>query len=377
MKKIIAICLSIILFSFGYSNNAEASELELKQEKEKTIQDLEFIKNNFDKKNKKEIDAVTKEIKKTLNEKYWKLDSIKNFKDGKKVLDTDKKVIKILDKILHDKKISKEQKQNLNNIILKIIQIDKILVQSNIDNLDKIVMSSKSLKKLDDAKKTLDKGDEYLEKGNYNNSIKNYIKALDQIKHALKTPHMKKMELVELEGTMNFDWHINDLDDVYLKIIEPKKSDKPKKVEIKIAKECVKGDNYEDAAMKVGFSIHKSRTLEYFDEEFEITNKWFKKYDFNKKIDPVVINTLYEYDFEFPESGDDLIQANPSNMKGSFEFISSIPELDGQSGWDGKFEFKGEAGDYFMNFFFPHTVEGSEFTCNFVTVLPIPTTINP
>lgn len=377
MKKIIAIWLSIILLSFAYSNNVEASTPELKQEKEEIIEELELIKNNFDKKNKKEIDATIKEIKKSLNEKYWELDSIKNFKDGKKVLDADKKAIKKLDKVLKDKKISNDNKQNLIDIILKIIQIDKIIVQSNIDNLDEIVMSDKSLKKIEDAKKYLDKGNEHLEKGNYNNSIKSYIKAWDQIKHALKTPHMKKMELVELEGTLNFDWHINDLDDVYLKIIDPKKSDKPKKVEIKIAKECVKGDNYEDAAMKVGFSIEKSRTLEYFDEEFEITNKWFKKNDFNKKIDPVVINTLKEYDFEFPESGDDLIQKNPSDMKGSFEFISSIPELDGQSGWDGKFEFKGDPGDYFMNFFFPHTVEGSEFTCNFVTVLAIPTTINP
>ena len=137
----------MILLSFAYSNNVEASTLELKQEKEKIIEELKLIKNNLDKKNKKEIDAAIKEIKKSLNEKYWKLDSIKNFKDGKKVLDADKKAIKKLDKVLNYKKTSKDNKQNLINIIFKIIQIDKTIVQSNIDNLDEIVMSDKSLKK--------------------------------------------------------------------------------------------------------------------------------------------------------------------------------------------------------------------------------------
>lgn len=255
--------------------------------------------------------------------------------------------------------------------------LKKELVENAIISALDTTVDEKLVKKIEKAQKEFEKGNTEFENKNFKKAIKYYDNSLKQIEKALKEPHMKKMNLVELEGTLNFDWHINDLDDVYLKIIDPKKSDKPKKVEIKIAKECVKGDNYEDAAMKVGFSIEKSRTLEYLDEEFEITNKWFKKYDFNKKIDPVVIKTLREYDFEFPESGDDLIQKNPSNMKGSFEFIPSIPELDGQSGWDGEFEFKGEPGDYFMNFFFPHTTEGSEFTCNFVVVLPIPTTIKP
>jgi hypothetical protein len=165
---------------------------------------------------------------------------------------------------------------------------------------------------------------------------------------------------------------------VYLKVINPDKSNNPKQVQIKITGECVNGEIHEDAAMKIGFSTPVRLSTEFFDEEFQATNKWFKKHDPDKKINPVVITTVKEY-FSFPTSGDDLIQKNPEDEKGSFKFIStSISELEGQSGWEGKFEFKGEPGDYNLNFWLPLTEPTNEGdSCNFVSSFSIPTTINP
>ena len=47
-----------------------------------------------------------------------------------------------------------------------------------------------------------------------------------------------------------------------------------------------------------------------------------------------------------------MLQSNPKNKKGSFEYNSEgISEIDGQTGWEGSFEFKGNPGKYQMNFF--------------------------
>ena len=64
--------------------------------------------------------------------------------------------------------------------------------------------------------------------------------------------------------------------------------------------------------------------------------------------------------------------------KGSFEFITSpIPELGEQTGWEGSFEFKGEPGDYNLNFWFPLTEPTNQGDrCNFVSSFSIPTIIN-
>ena len=109
------------------------------------------------------------------------------------------------------------------------------------------------------------------------------------------------------------------------------------------------------------------------DEGFEITNKWFKKYDEDKQIDPFTDYTTF---FRLPDSGDDMIQKNFENKKGSFEFNESgISELDGQEGWEGSFEFKGPPGDYKMNFFLPHSdfgVDGCDNLAGFAVDMSIP-----
>ena len=72
-----------------------------------------------------------------------------------------------------------------------------------------------------------------------------------------------------------------------------------------------------------------------------------------------------------------MITKNPEDEKGSFEFIStSISEIGDQKGLVGKFEFKGESGDYNLNFWFSLT-KPTNFgdSCNFVSSSSIPTTM--
>jgi len=188
---------------------------------------------------------------------------------------------------------------------------------------------------------------------------------------------IKKIDLADLEGTL--DMNFDGTADVYLKLINPGKSNQASQIQIKITGECVNGEIHDDAAMKIGFSTPTRLSLEFYDEEFKVTNKWFKtkNHDTNKRIDPVVITSIGGY-FSFPTTGDDLIQKNPKDKEGSFEFITSpIPELDEQSGWEGSFEFKGDPGDYNLNFWFPLTEPTNQGdSCNFVSSLSIPTTIN-
>jgi len=378
MKKYTAVLMSILLLTFGFSMNAEDTfAVTLMQEKENIIQDLEIIKNdpNINKKTKKNIESAIKKIEKSLNEKFWKDESTLNFKPGKKVLNAEQNAVNKLDKILKDKKESNSIKEEIVQINLRIAEVDKTLVGNAIDSLEDIIMSDKGLKKLDKAIDKFEKGNEFLEDDNYSKAIKNYIKSWDQIKKALKDPNFKKMKMVD-ERVGFLDNTFDNIPDVYFKIITPGKPDKPNKIQIKITGPCVNGEIHDDAVMKVGFSTQVMLSTEFFDDEITATNKWFKKNDPNKKIDLVVITTVKEY-FRFPISGDDLIQKNPEDKKGSFKFISgSIPEIGGQAGWVGEFEFEGQPGDYNLTFWFPLTSPSSEGdSCNFVSSISIPATV--
>ena len=118
--------------------------------------------------------------------------------------------------------------------------------------------------------------------------------------------------------------------------------------------------------------------MKVVDEGFTITNDWFKKKknDVNRQIDPF---TNFEAFFELPETGDDMIQKNPINKKGSLKYNENpIIELGGQPGWEGSFEFKGNPGEYDMNFFLPLTEPTSKGdSCNLTAVLSVPITISP
>lgn len=378
MKEIAVIIFSILLLSMGFTGNSESFASSLQQEKQDIIDELESLKNSseINKKSKKNIESAIKQLERSLDEKLWKDDSTLNIKPGKKALSADQKALNKLDKILKDKKESDLIKKQILEINLKIAEIDEDLVENAIDSLEEVVMSKKGLKKLNKASNNLENGAELLENEKYLKAIKNFEKAWDQIKKALKDPHFKKLKIVELEGVddMNFD----GIPDVYLKIVEPGKQNKPKELHMKITGECVNGETHDDAAMKIGFSTQVVRSLEFFDDEVTATNKWFKKYDLNKKIDPVIISTVNEY-AHFPVSGDDIIQKNPGNKIGSFEFNPNpISIIGDQTGWEGKFVFDGVPGDYHLNFWFPLTEPTNQGdSCNFVSSFSIDTTINP
>jgi len=374
MKRLAVAIFSVLLLSMGYTANSQSFALTLQQEKQDIIDDLENIKNDYkmNKKSKKNLESSIKKLEKSLNSKYWKDESTINFKHGKKVLNADQQAVKKLDRILDEKKTSNEIKEKVTDINIKITQLDKTLLENAINDLGEIEMSKKGIKKLDKSIEKFEKGNEFLEDEKYSQALKNYSKAWDQIKKALKDPHFKKMKIIELEGVgdMNFD----NIPDVYLKVSKSTKDNKPKLLEMKITGECVNGINHDDARMKIGLSTPVSLSTEFFDEGFEATNKWFKKNDPDKRINPVIITTVSEY-FSFPESGDDLIQINEETGKGSFDFTSEpISEIGNQNGWTGKFTFDGEPGDYYLRFWFPltePTIDGD--SCNFVSSFSIPT----
>ena len=358
----------------SFSANSESFASTLQEEKQDIIDKLEEMKEDYEinEKSKKNIESAVKKLDKSLNSKYWKDESTINFKHGKKVLNADQQAVKKLDKILDDKKSSIEIKEKITDINFRIIELDRTLLENTIQDMEEIVMSEKGMKKLDKAIEKFEEGNEFLEDEKYSKALKKYSKAWDQIKKSLKDPHFKKIKIVEFEGIgyMNSD----NIPDVYLKVSKSTKDNKPKSLEIKITNECVTEINNDDARMKIGLSTPVNLSTEFFDEGFEATNKWFKKNDPDKRINPVVITSVSEY-FSFPESGDDLIQINEETGKGSFDFTSEpITEIGDQSGWTGKFTFDGVPGEYSLHFWFPltePTVDGN--SCNFVSNFSIPT----
>lgn len=375
IKEISAVIFSILLLSMGFTANPEIFAMTVQEEKQEIINDLNNLKDDpeITKKSQKKIEKAIRNLEKSLDSKFWKDESTVNFKYGKNALRADQNAVKKLDMVLEDKKTTKTLKKKIIEINSSIVQIDKTLVSNSIISLSEIVLGEKSLKKIDKAEIVFEKGNELLDDDKYFKALKKYGKAWDQIRKVLKDPHFKKIRIVHLEGTADLDYD-NDAD-IYLKILKPKKVGKPYQVEMKMTSECVKGDTYEDAGLKMGFSAPIKESTESFHEEFEMTNKWFKKYDLNKQIDLVVIDSVSTYN-SYPETGDDFIQLNPDTMEGSFDYSSApIAILDDQPGWEGKFQFKGEPGEYHMVVWVPITQADSGFICNFLGSFTIPSTI--
>lgn len=372
VKEISILLFSTLLLTMSISSNSHVYADTLQQEKQEIINELKEIKEEgeISKKSKKHIESSIKKLEKSLKPKFWKDESTVNFKHGKKVLNADKNAVEKLEKILNDKKTDEENKEDILGIILEIVELEKTLIENSISSLSEVIMSDKALKKLDKAIVKFEKGNEFLENENYEKALKYYGKAWDQIKKTLKDPHFKKMKIVELEGVgdLNFD----NIPDVYLKVSKSTKENKPKEIEVKITDACVNGIIHDDAKMKIGLSTPVQLSTEFFDEEFQATNKWFKQNDPDKRIDPVIITTVSEY-FSFPVSGDDLIQTNTENDKESFSYSSeSIPEIGDQAGWEGKFQFDAPPGEYFMHFWMPLTEPTNEGdSCNFVSSFSI------
>jgi len=373
MKELTVAIFSVLLLSMGHSGNFEIFASTVQQEKQDIIDELENIKNDdkVNKKSKKDLESAIKKLEKSLNSKYWKDESTVNFKHGKKVLNADQQAVKKLENILKDKKSSSEIKEEINSINISITQLDKVLVENAINELEEIIMSEKGIKKLDKAIEKFEKGNKFLEDEKYSQALKNYAKAWDQIKKSLKDPNFKKLKLIHLEGTADLDYDGDK--DIYLKILKPKKPNKPYQVDIKMTSECLKGNTADTAGLKIGFSAPVRHSIESFHEEFDMTNKWFKKHDPDGQINTVVIDSVSIYS-QFPETGDDFIQTNPETMENSFDLIPSAPMLDEQESWEGEFEFTGQPGDYHIVIFTPTIPAGEPIICNALASFTIDTT---
>jgi len=254
--------------------------------------------------------------------------------------------------------------------------LKKQLAENAITNTLDIVADDKLFKKIEKAQNELEKGNLKFDDGEFEKAIKYYDEVLKKIQKALKEPHAKKMKMKAVdEGSADLSHPPDGIDDIYVKIKNPGKSNKPIKVELKIRDVCVDGTTHDDASMKMAFSTGVFLTPEGLtDDGFSITNKWFKKNDENKQIDPFTVFTTF---FKLPDTGDDMIQKSPEKNKGSFDYNDDgISEIGDQTGWEGSFEFKGNPGEYKMNFFLPLTSPTSEGDdCNLFATVGIPITI--
>ncbi|CAE6488673.1 MAG: hypothetical protein QXE84_00450 [Candidatus Nitrosotenuis sp.] len=176
------------------------------------------------------------------------------------------------------------------------------------------------------------------------------------------------------KNTNHFDFNNDGLIDYYVKAHYTGNSKQTLKVDYKIQDECVDGNTYEAAKMKLGFT---SRDFFFFDRTWFTNliawNPWFKaaSNDDNKRIDLVSL-PKGALPIDFPESGDDVLVG--TGKKGSFTHTSTIKELDGQPGWEGTIFFSGPAGEYFM--WTVHPADGTE-GCETLAAFGIPIIIEP
>ena len=376
MEKNVVILLSVLLLSLPYSNS-QVTALTPMLEKENIVEELEVIKNNPEITDKtiKNIENSIKNIKKSLDPKLWNDESTLNLKNGEKMFSAEKKAIKDLEIIIKDKKETQETKNNITEILERLTSTDEILLGIMINDSLESTIDEKTIKKLEKSQEEFEEGNNELVNKEYHKAITHYEKTWDGIQKALKEPHAKKMKVVdESAGDLTGD----GIDDIYLKIKNPEKSNKTIKLDLKIKDSCVNGITHDDAAMKMAFMgpgifITNERLT---DEGFDVTNKWFKKNDENQQIDRFTEIITF---FSLPPTGDDMIQKNPDSGKGSFDYNGiGISEIGEQTGWEGSIEIKGNPGDYEMVLFFPVTSPSSAGDdCNEISALSVPFTIGP
>jgi hypothetical protein len=174
---------------------------------------------------------------------------------------------------------------------------------------------------------------------------------------------------LDSNGTVDFD----------ITIKKPKNPKDPIKVIYNINDSCVHGSTHDTAAFKLGFTNPEPLFFNrvWLTDGFDVWNKWFlskKSTDTNHRIDLVLLpnGTVAT---PFPSSGDDVIQKNTNDNKGSFKHKANIKILDGQDGWKGTVFFTGPAGDYFLWTIFP--AEGLDAPCDTFAAIGIDLTIDP
>jgi len=194
-------------------------------------------------------------------------------------------------------------------------------------------------------------------------------------KNNKKTPEIRMLGK-KMEGTIDAD---NDgTDDVYIKI---KNVAKAIKVDFKVRDDCVDGTTYEDAEMKLGlsnivrFPVNNFDKVVWLTDEVDAKNKWFEKNDPNKRIDTFVPSSTSELTFDFPVSGDNIIQKNLDEKKNSVKHKDAIQKIGGQSGWEGSFTLEGPPGDHLLWLRFPGGDPVPPVKCEFLAAATLEITI--
>lgn len=151
-----------------------------------------------------------------------------------------------------------------------------------------------------------------------------------------------------------FDFSNDGLADYYVKAHYTGNENQMYKVDYKIQDECVDGDSFEEATMKLGFTnlepYYYNRI--WINDGIEAWTPWFKS-DTNQD-DNGLINLVYLSQGSIPSpypsssNGDDVIQGIVNKKQGSFTHKESIKELDNQAGWEGSIFFNASAKEYFM-----------------------------
>lgn len=166
-----------------------------------------------------------------------------------------------------------------------------------------------------------------------------------------------------------FDFSNDGLTDYYVKAHYTGNENQMYKVDYKIQDECVDGNNFEEATMKLGFT----KTNVWINDGIEAWTPWFKSS--KSQDDNSLINLVYlppgAVPIPYPpnNNGDDVIQGHTNKKHGSFTHNESIKELDNQSGWEGSILFNASSGEYIMWTIHPSTgING----CDILAALGIP-----
>ena len=165
-----------------------------------------------------------------------------------------------------------------------------------------------------------------------------------------------------------FDFSNDGLADYYVKAHYTGNENQMYKVDYKIQDECVDGDNFNDATMKLGFT----KGNVWINQGIEAWTPWFKSA--KSQDDNGIINLVYLSPGTSPSpypsnNGDDVIQGIANKKQGSFTHKESIKELDNQAGWEGSILFHASAGKYSMWTIHPATGLGG---CDTLAAFGIP-----
>lgn len=203
----------------------------------------------------------------------------------------------------------------------------------------------------------------------------------DKEKEKPKMLFKKYSKVQKKSGTIKETLDIDNdgLTDLDIAIKKPKNPTNPFKVTYQISDSCVDGNTHDNATMKLGFTnpAFDFRDRNWLTQGFEVWNRWFlseSTTDPNHRIDLISIPNG-TVPFPYPTSGDDVIQKNPEDKKGSFKHKSHLGKFEGQGGWKGVVFFTGPPGDYFFWTIFPS--QGLDAPCDTVAAEGFEITIDP